>query len=1075
MKKQSISDRLFADENIYLAIHLVHSYILNVELLCESDQALLRKLYDKFDTATISTVMRQVKERLHTIMQTEHEYFEATVFFKPKKIEHDKPVFRPLHTATLIDQIAMTAMLQLLVYDIDKNGKLILSEMSRIIPDDFYGNRISTDGKHLFKPWQEQYQSYSSQANTMLFSYSQTKEYRYEVNLDLVDFFPSVNPHILYSIMCDYIPVHYNAKDKETLKTIIGKLLIMKLHTLDLQEWKWYVGDSILYPQEMYVKGIPQGLPHSYFLANIVMVKIREIYQRHFHGNMLFYVDDSVIFTNGENHVITDLSFSQSISNINREIKQLFSLGIEIEQNLTPANYCYKESDFQIQVHNGDEKSTFYSIEEASSNSGELQLRGLSRESSKIGFDIFSSYTDEDINALHSRTKAICQNITKELEHAKQRKADISYQERLQRYLRFFDYREKVLCIRKEGNIERLLKKIVGDLQAITENTLSTFMQQYTEESLSSLIGYVHRTCLMHNINTQRLANAIDHVEGILYSNHVQHAYMSRSVSRNNSLEDINFYQTLEKIAQNAYRCYANLPFLKQYKVLKELFAMLHTKKEENSLFHELGFGDLFSWSRIVRANDDRLIKMLYNATVSAVLNYTIADSINIAKNGRDPITYAEIRLLSWLRSKKGSLDELHNQMEDMCAEPFCYPIDYSLLQVMDRFHTYVNQPNLIDNLILIHKYCCDTWRNGSKYLYFYTLHNQEHAITLIGNVVQIVHAISHLQLNRYDYFILFAACYLHDISMVSMPDFRVFYTGSDHDADDIYLRCKKHLNEDKLSDSEGKYQLHKTFREMEAFFEKRIRNAHAENSARDIRYYNELSFLDSATREVIALVSEAHCANSSEVYEEAIPPHGRLIHKKQISILLRLSDLLDMNSGRVSTVLLQHNMQDMNHISRFHWISHLVTKSCSLQTTYTSLVKAKRNSYIDKNSIKERITLTIEVALSQMTQVLNKTKCKNIQDCDFMQEIDDAGIEIIVGSDAKHCRNNSCCFLCKWFMLKNNYLLPELSMIQAYLHKLPDNVFAPEIKVIVRIAEDTLLPNDMFNYLREYVETEDT
>ena len=91
------------------------------------------------------------------------------------------------------------------------------------------------------------------------------------------------------------------------------------------------------------------------------------------------------------------------------------------------------------------------------------------------------------------------------------------------------------------------------------------------------------------------------------------------------------------------------------------------------------------------------------------------------------------------------------------------------------------------------------------------------------------------------------------------------------------------------------------------------------------------------------------------------------------------------------------------------------------------------------------------------------------------MQEIDDAGIEIIVGSDAKHCRNNSCCFLCKWFMLKNNYLLPELSMIQAYLHKLPDNVFAPEIKVIVRIAEDTVLPNDMFNYLREYVEKEDT
>ena len=666
MKKQHISDRLFADENIYLAIHLVHSYILNVELLSESDQALLRKLYDKYDKDTISTVMSQVKKRLHMIMQNEHEYFEATVFFKPKKIERDQPVFRPLHTAPLIDQIAMTAMLQMLVYDIDKNGKLLLSEMSRIIPDDFYGNRISTDGKHLFKPWQEQYQSYSSQANIMLFLYSQTKEYRYEVNLDLIDFFPSMNPYILYSTICNYIPMHYNSEDRETLKRIIGKLLIMKLHPLDSQEWKWYVGDSIPHPQEMYVKGIPQGLPHSYFLANIVMVKIREIYQHHFWGKMLFYVDDSVIFTNAGNHVITNLSFSKSIREINQEIKQQFTLGKEEAWDLTPANYCYKASDFQIQVHYGDEKSTFYSIEDASSNSGELQLRGLSRESSKIGFDIFSSYTDEDINALHSRTKAICQNIAKELEQAKLKKADTPYQERLQRYLRFFDYREKVLCIRKEGNVEQLLKKIVGELQAVTKKTLSTFMQQYTEESLSSLIGYIHRTCIMHNINTQSLANAINHVERLLYHNHVQHAYMGRSISCNNGLEDIHPYQSLEKIAQKAYHCYANLPFIKQHQVLKELFAMLQAKKEESSLFHKLGFEDLFSWSRIVRANDDRLIKMLYNAAISAVLNYTITDNINIAKNGRDPITYTEIRLLSWLRNKKGSLDELYNQMDGL-------------------------------------------------------------------------------------------------------------------------------------------------------------------------------------------------------------------------------------------------------------------------------------------------------------------------------------------------------------------------------------------------------------------------
>jgi len=71
----------------------------------------------------------------------------------------------------------------------------------------------------------------------------------------------------------------------------------------------------------------------------------------------------------------------------------------------------------------------------------------------------------------------------------------------------------------------------------------------------------------------------------------------------------------------------------------------------------------------------------------------------------------------------------------------------------------------------LVHKYTCDIWKNGSKHLYFYTLHNQEHAVDLIQNSIKIVKAIDYIDISSNDYYILFIACYLHDISMVTFPN----------------------------------------------------------------------------------------------------------------------------------------------------------------------------------------------------------------------------------------------------------------------------------------------------------------
>ncbi|MEG1244379.1 MAG: hypothetical protein RSD17_06050, partial [Oscillospiraceae bacterium] len=301
-----LRERLISDENIFLSIHLVGSYIQNKELLSPEERKELYSLKDVFNSSKINETIINVRSKLKKILDDENEYFETKVFFKPKKID-DKGnnVFRPLHTASLIEQIAMIAMLQVLVYDLDtKTGKLVPSELSRLLPSNFYGNRISFDGMHLFKPWQEQYQEYTAKANDILHTCSDTSEYKYEVSLDLENFFPSINPQVLFLFITKHLPLKFEKNEEKTLHMILKKLLIFKLSLSNSTEISWYLKCNSSTINEkptnlIYAKGMPQGLPHTYFMANIFMLMVQETYKTFFPGKMIFYVDDSVIFTNG--------------------------------------------------------------------------------------------------------------------------------------------------------------------------------------------------------------------------------------------------------------------------------------------------------------------------------------------------------------------------------------------------------------------------------------------------------------------------------------------------------------------------------------------------------------------------------------------------------------------------------------------------------------------------------------------------------------------------------------------------------------------------------------------------------
>lgn len=251
---------LLSDENIYLSIYSLNSYVFEYNLLNTEDRILYHRLQDKFDARLINRVITRVRKQIIELLD-EDKYIEAKVYFKPKKLsENGELEFRPLHSTDLITQIAIVSMLHLFVYEIPEeeegDPKLRLSNLSRLIPSDFYGNRISVKPEYLFKPWKQQYQKYNQNSNDALMKYHTSLEYKYEVTLDLENFFPTINPIIIYHYVINHLPAYLNDEEREMMKRVleiyhsfvkdpvsIDKLIITHKYTCDV----WKNGSKHLY------------------------------------------------------------------------------------------------------------------------------------------------------------------------------------------------------------------------------------------------------------------------------------------------------------------------------------------------------------------------------------------------------------------------------------------------------------------------------------------------------------------------------------------------------------------------------------------------------------------------------------------------------------------------------------------------------------------------------------------------------------------------------------------------------------------------------------------------------------
>lgn len=172
MSEFTIKDRILDEQNIYSAIFCLESYVFDkglldtetpvvvkdenkIEFLAQNDLELYYALSDKHNMVLIEKVIGLCTEQLKAMFADPSKLFTIKVYFKLKSYDEKILKFRPLHTARLIDLICMVSILIPLMYDDDyAKGKRSLSDLSKLLPHNFYGNIPSTNVQYLFHKWQ---------------------------------------------------------------------------------------------------------------------------------------------------------------------------------------------------------------------------------------------------------------------------------------------------------------------------------------------------------------------------------------------------------------------------------------------------------------------------------------------------------------------------------------------------------------------------------------------------------------------------------------------------------------------------------------------------------------------------------------------------------------------------------------------------------------------------------------------------------------------------------------------------------------------------------------------------------
>lgn len=1133
IRNSNVYKRITEKDFIYKAIYSLESYVFEKDLLDEKDYILMLKLRDPFNHKVIDETIENVRTLIDDVL-INGNFFEAQVYFRPKKVnnETDKLESRPLHSATLNTLIASVVLLNTLLIEIGKDDKTIeLTELARMLPSNFYGNIPSDRPEHLFKPWHYQFKEYTDVITSSYYEYTKTKEYRFEVTLDLKNFFPSINPAIIYDeIMSKYSVKYDNADDIQCIKTILSKLLVFKISNLRSDDFKkmYYDCSNIDFLNgEVWTKGIPQGLPHAYFFGNICMVKVADVFQKVIageNGKAFYYVDDSVIYTN---NLKSENELEEKINEVNNQLEELSNKYIskleeykkEVEGTSLQAFVGILDRfNYLIKVHNSEsEKSTVLEIQDP--KYGQANLNAYSKLASMASYDLSKIFSDtEEIN-LSKKLEAIYQAVEKEIKRIREidpEEDTSNYIKVLFRFKKFFKYRQRRLDFSrsndiKEGDIDELLSNFRVESGSSNKEKFKCFFDAYDEDILlnefrfffsNSPIFWGKGEKIVDKFNTETYTQFYKWNQN---GEELTIAYFHKicmSLKRRRKIQidtDISRYDSILKVVKDNVWNISKSSKQEKELIIRDAIerffdvfkhGIRHDKNIEHcTIINVINESGLIEQSnnryKLIKLQTDELYRMLMNAYFSEVVSIDVNDLKYLAKRNNKPIYYNESRVLLFLRNRKFRLENFYLKFKDYRNSEV---LDYTLFEVIDYFEKFVQDPVYVDNLIMVHKYTSDIWKNGSKYLHFYTLHNQEHAIELIRSIIMFMKSVNYFQISRRDYYILFISCYLHDISMVLHPNLMESFIKDNKESNIIYSDFKRNLKDLIEKDAQGnavavnidyiqeqpiKKLLVDFFGKLDQYYEGYVRNNHPKQSARFIRKSNDFDFVEDVVKDIVAEISQTHGYDVDEIYKIKSNAKESIVSEKYIKILLRIGDLLDMSSNRISNAILDNSQNSMSATTRFHWISHKAISNVDIQVNYDAENKKEKevnNSWIGPGSIIENVSFVIHLDVKHLIGTQSSQNCK----LNFSISGNDDGdlkpyFNIDIGSNGT-C--SECNFMCKWMKIKNDYLYKELDALQLYLNRSEANLFKTNIGVKYEFNEGARrLRNSEYENVLKYIE----
>lgn len=1112
-------EKILDNQNIFNAIFCMESYIFDKGLLntdnpvgffdksgevsdiiAKNDLELYYALADKHNVELIEKVIIVCQQKLQWIFSSEENLFEAKVYFKLKNYDDEVLKFRPLHIARLIDLICMVSILNSLMYEDNyKEGKRNLSDLSKLVPHNFYGNIPSTNVQYLFHKWQTKYKEYTENVIEHCRSYQNNHNYLTEVCLDIKNFFPSISPKLLYNYIIEKLYSTYK-DDLPALKMAVAKLLFFKLEEDNIEPWKdcYYPDDFEIKRGDLFMNcGIPQGLPQSYFFGNLCMIEVKNCLMKDecFRGDAYFYVDDSVIYVQAE---LNENSFKERINKLNADLSKWcnkIALDKSDIEDFVSQRYLdfHTELKYQIKFHE-DGKSVFTPIDTIDNQFG--SILNLTREisiSSKLCWNLDEIDDQVSLGKLEALDKVISHEI-KEQKKKEEENTGTEHKNKvssklklLRRFKKFFLYRNRLLKIREEGgpNVallesfkERFLKKVNNLTDWFEQNDEDIFQSEYRlliqkeskeeAQKLSLLISEFEKMALvLGNKDDEKrykyLFFAKDASSAVIMKSFSQDVYASLirwSKENFSGLKSINSEKQMEK-----FRAFMT------GKSLMEMYGM-----KDN------GYGGK-GFTVFVMKSSSEYQRRILNVYFSEIIGVVPSDALTFMKTNSRKFHYTELRILAYLRNKNFKLEQFEEFVEHIKDKDIsnCMGIDMGLLGVLNKFISHVRKPEWVDSLILTHRLTKGLWYNGSKFLNTYTLHNEEHAVTLIDKSLELTNRIDYFVLKDIDYYILFLACYLHDISMVIHPDLGRMSSAEGKNIaiiSDLIMKMQDELKafnsikpEDRKNSrlkNAGKFLI-SIFNEVYGYFESEVRDHHATDSAKFIRNRSStlLSYLEPALLSFVAKVSESHGYDVYDVYGLKSRAKDDTVSLKYLMILVRLADLLDVANDRVNYHLLQQNLQHLSLTSKFHWISHLVTDRLELKTVYKADEDEEKK--LDEKPISEDINLNLYLNVKQLTSATKNNKCES---CQCNMKDGSISIEIKSGSKPREkCHQDACSVLCRWMMKKHEWLIPELVALNDYLFSVNNSLIKTRINFNIHYRGDMGLDPDMFDYVQEYLE----